>query len=628
MQQNRVILTILLGALLLAVMVSTAIAADTGNSLMDSPSKRDSRNQNLGYYVMHWPDNNNTGIFFGSEFMGMIHNYSLCIPFNDTSRKYSRYSVVSGNRTLFSDTLPDAPGSGEYVEVFPRSIQIRQPGPSINESVRTYRIYWPDDGVKVYIDGECRGTITDSSCTIEIPGRNVPGHPEYPKTITFRYPDGSREQSFSVDILPEVGGLTEYYLYWSSPFMYPAEPSRAGIQHTIPGPLWADRFDTYNLNFALSSSGDGALGTEENGIARMFFSDGTPLWSYHVPGKTMLVAVSNDGSLCAMGTRKNAWTVEESTGEVLLAHRNGTILWRKELAHGVNSVSLSPDGSTILVMDGHTMELFDRTGSRTGNFPIGYAWSLPVSADGRWIVTSGTDSIQYFARNGTILWSYPVNTTRITDISLSADGSSGAAASDDHMYYFTRDKEITWQRPSQYRMTAVSISADGRYLAGASQYRLFYYDYSGNLLWHYEYPGYVNDVSISGNGSVVAALLAPDRAAPNHMTLFDTGGRILWDFQLEGKDPYLYRVGMSSDGNYLAANAGGTIYFFNQWGNATIIKPTAAPGAAILLPVNNQTTPRAPTTYASQPAPLPDALVILAIGCVSIVCTIRRRFRQ
>ncbi|MCK9593555.1 MAG: hypothetical protein M0Q91_16250, partial [Methanoregula sp.] len=161
--------------------------------------------------------------------------------------------------------------------------------------------------------------------------------------------------------------------------------------------------------------------------------------------------------------------------------------------------------------------------------------------------------------------------------------------------------------------------------AGASQYRLFYYDYSGNLLWHYEYPGYVNDVSISGNGSVVAALLAPDRAAPNHMTLFDTGGRKRWDFQAKGKDPYLYRVGMSSDGNYLAANAGGTIYFFNQWGNATIIKPTAAPVAAILLPVNNQTTPRAPTTYASQPAPLPAIMPIAALGiCVCASLLIRR----
>jgi hypothetical protein len=594
--------------LLLAAIIPTMTAADTSNSTVPVQNQ----SQNAGYYVMHWPDNNNPEIFFGGQFMGRIHNNSLLIPVNDTSRKYLRYSVVSGNRTVFSDTLPDAPVSWEFVEVFPRWIQTRQPGPSMNESVRTYRIYWPDDGVKVYIDGELRGTITQSSCTIEIPGRNIPGHPENPKTITFRYPHDNREQSFTVDIIPEPGGLTEYYLYWSFPFMYPAEPLRAGIRQNIPGPLWADRFDTYNLNFALSSSGNtGATGTEETGIARMFLPDGTPLWSYHDFGKSMLVSVSADGSLCALG---------ESSGELLLAGRNGTILWRNKLAHEINRVSLSPDGSFILVTGSHSIEIFDQTGTRIGDFPVNYVWSLPVSA-GKWIATSGTNSIQYLALNGTLLWSYPVN-TGIIDISLSSDGSSGAAASDDLVYYFTRDGEITWQRPSEYRMTAVSLSGDGRYLAGASQYRLFYYDHSGNLLWNYEYPGYVNDVAVSGNGMVIAALFAPDRLAPNHMTLFDTGGRKLWNYQIGGNDHYLHRVGVSSDGNYLAANAGGTIYFFNRWGNATIIDEPELSEVSGDSPGFTDTALIPSTT---KPSPLPALFAIIAIGCIILMAAKQRK---
>jgi len=587
--------------LLLAAIIPTMNAADTSNSTIPVQNQ----SQNAGYYVMHWPDNNNTEIFFGGQFMGRIHNNSLLIPVNDTSRKYLRYSVVSGNRTVFSDTLPDAPVSGEFVEVFPRWIQTRQPGPSMNESVRTYRIHWPDDGVKVYIDGELRGTITQSFCTIEIAGRNIPGHPENPKKITFRYPHDSREQSFTVDTIPEVGGVAEYYLFWSGPFMYPAEPPRAGIQRTMPGPLWADRFDTYSLNFALSSSGNtGATGTEETGIARMFLPDGSPLWSYHDSGKSMLVSVSGDGSLCALG---------ESTGELLLAGRNGTILWRNKLAHEINRVSLSPDGSSILVTGGHSLEIFDQTGTIIGDFPVNYVWSLPVSAEGKWIATSGTNSIQYLTGNGSLLWSYPVN-TGIIDISLSSDGSSGAAASDDHMYYFTRDGEITWQRPSEYRMTAVSISADGRYLAGASQYRLYYYDHSGNLLWNYEYPGYVNDVAVSGNGSVVAALFAPDRAAPNHVALFDAGGQKLWDYQSGEKDLYLHRVVMSSDGNYLAANAGGTLYFFNRWGNATIIIPVTTLVPPMPVSVDSHTHEE-PSQSPSRPVPLP-AITSVAALCI------------
>lgn len=605
--------------LLLAVTISSVTAASTETL----PARVENQSQDPGYYVMHWPDNNNTGIFFGSEFMGRIQNNSLLIPVNVISRDYHRYSVVSGNRTVFSDTLPDAPVSGEYVEVFPRWIQTRQPGPSIKESVRTYRVFWPDDGVKVYIDGEYRGTITQSSCTIEIPGRNVPGHPEYPKTITFRYPDDRKEQSFSVDILPEVGGLTEYYLYWSAPFMYPAEPSRAGISHTIPGPIWTDRFDTYNLNFALASSGNtGALGTEQNGIVRMFLPDGTPLWSYYNYGKSTMVAVSGDGSLCAIGIRRDAWTVAESTGEVLLVDRDGTILWRKEMEHGVEDISISSDGSVILVKNGQNTELFDQTGNRIGNLPVNYYRSLVVSSDGKWIAIPRSDSIQYFAGNGTLVWSYPINAW-ITDISLSSNGSSGAAVSNDHVYYFTRDGEITWQRLSQYRISAVSLSADGRYLAGSSQYRLLYYDHSGNLLWHIEYPGYVNDVAVSGNGSVVAALFAPDRAVPNHVALFDADGRKLWDYQAGEKDPYLHRVVMSSDGNYLAANAGGILYFFNRWGNATIIDEPSlsvvsgdSPAPAV--------TARIPST--PKPSSLPAGIIVGSLLCAVFLAA--RRCKQ
>nr|WP_320161181.1 DUF5711 family protein [uncultured Methanoregula sp.] len=591
-------------------MVSAVFPADDGNSTVAIRKP----GQIAGYYVIHWPDNTASEVFFDSEYMGRIQNNSFLIPINESSRHYHRYSIVSGNRTVFSDTLPEAPVSGVYVEVFPRVIQPRLPGPSTNDSVRTYRIYWPDDGVNVYIGGEYGGTITGSLATIEIPGRDIPGHPEYPKTISFRYPDNRKEQSFSVDIIPEVGGVAEYYLYWSAPFMYPAEPSRTGFHHTLPGPLWADRFDTYSINFEIASSGNaGVIGTEQNGVARMFSPDGASLWSYYDYGKSTLVAVNADGSLCVIGIRRDAYTMAESTGEVLLADRNGTIFWKKELAHGIDHVSISPDGAVILVTYGNTTELLDRTGNMIGSFPVTSYRSLSVSENG--IASSGSNSIQYFTRNGTLIWSYPINTW-ISDISLSSYGITGAAVSKDHVYYFTRDKEITWQRPSEYRMSAVSISADGRYLAGASQYRLLYYDKEGNRLWYYEYPGYVNDVAISGDGSVVAALFAPDRAAPNQIALFDAGGRKLWSYSVEEKNLYLYRVEMSSDGNYIGAGAGGTLYFFNRGGNSTIIKPMAIPVTTKKLPEDNSTY-EVPSSSPARPAPVPAVFPIIAVGCIS-----------
>jgi hypothetical protein len=96
------------------------------------------------------------------------------------------------------------------------------------------------------------------------------------------------------------------------------------------------------------------------------------------------------------------------------------------------------------------------------------------------------------------------------------------------------------------------------------------------------------------------------------MTLFDAGGRKLWDFQAEGKDHYLYRVVMSSDGNYLAANAGGTIYFFNRWGNATINKPVTPLLPPIPVPGDSHTNEE-PSQSASRSVPLPTIISVAAL---------------
>ena len=571
----------------------------------------------VGYYILHWPEKN-ADIYFNERFIGRIENHSLIVPIPAGTQKYSRYSVVSANRTVFSDILPAAPVSGEYVEVFPRWIQNSRSGHALNETVRTYQIYWPDDGVLVDIDGVYQGTIRNGLCRIEIPGRDIPGHPDYPKKIAFRYPDSTREQTFFIDIIPAVGGSTDYYLYWSSPFMYPREIPRKREQKTVPDPIWINRFDADDLDISLSSSGDFvAIGTQYTGIARMFSSLGDALWSYHDPGKTLLVAVSENGDLCTIASRKDAYTVEESTGEVLLIGRNGTILWKRTLEHGANSVAISPDGSSILVTAGHSIEVFDQKGERTNTYPINYAWSQPAFADGKWIVSPGTGSILYIASNGSLIWSYPVN-ERILGTSLSSDGNSGAAISDDHLYSFTRTGEVVWQKPSKYRFTDVDVSGDGMYITASSQYRLLFYDKSGNLLWQKEHSGYVHSVSVTGDGRKIVAVFDPGL-----LMLLNYDGSKIWDYRLPETLPAISRAVISQNGRFIAMNEGGRLYFFNEWGNGTIIKgdeptdttkPTPLPDYS-----QTRTTPK--------PSPLPELISLIALAISGITGICLRRFQ-
>ncbi|PKL64520.1 MAG: hypothetical protein CVV32_07500 [Methanomicrobiales archaeon HGW-Methanomicrobiales-3] len=603
---NQVIFTFFLVMGFLLLNISAIAASPTTDIRTVEPSPVG------GYYVIHWPGKN-AEVFFHDQFMGRIDGNSLIVPVATGMQKYSRYSVISGNRTLFTDTLPEAPVSGEYIEVFPRWIQTNQPRPDANASVRTYQVYWPDDGVLVEINGVYQGTIFNGLCRIEIPGQNIPGHPEYPKTISLRYPDKNVVQTFSINIIPEVGGVTDYYLFWSSPHMYPDEPPRKREQRSVPGPLWINQFDASNLDISVSKTGEyGAIGTTDTGIARMFSSQGNVLWSYHDYGKTLLVAVSENGDFCAIASRKDAWTVEESQGEILLAGRNGTIFWKKTLNQGASSVAISPDGSSVFVTAGQMMEILSENGERWEKISIPHTWSPPAVANGRWIVSSGTNSLYYYSSNGSLVWSYPVS-GRITGISLSLDGSRGAATSDDHLYFFTRDGEVIWQKPWKYRFTEIDISGDGEYVTASSQYRLLYYNNLGELLWQKEHSGYVQDVSISANGSNVAAVFVP-----GNLRLYNHEGKKFWDYQLSKTPPARSNVVLSDNGRFVAVNEGGYLNYFNEWGNATVIIDEVILNTTIstkeLSDVSSHSTP------ASSPLSVFFVIAALLLCAIIIFC--------
>jgi WD40 repeat protein/serine/threonine protein kinase len=130
------------------------------------------------------------------------------------------------------------------------------------------------------------------------------------------------------------------------------------------------------------------LVAQHPGVHRMVALDGTQLARFEGhTGVVWQLAASADGSLIAGGSNDRTVRVWRDTGALLTVLRG----------HGglVRAVAFHPDGEHILTScwDGLT-RLFDREGELVGTFADGGSATARLSPDGRFVVTSGPQSLR------------------------------------------------------------------------------------------------------------------------------------------------------------------------------------------------------------------------------------------
>ncbi len=94
--------------------------------------------------------------------------------------------------------------------------------------------------------------------------------------------------------------------------------------------------------------------------------------------------------------------------------------------------------------------------------------TISVSSNGSYIAAGSGNNIYLFNRTGTILWSNNTNNS-ITDLAISSDGSRIAAGSGKDVYIFDNGGTLLWSYRTGDDVLSVSLSPDGIYAAAGGK---------------------------------------------------------------------------------------------------------------------------------------------------------------
>ena len=209
----------------------------------------------------------------------------------------------------------------------------------------------------------------------------------------------------------------------------------------------------------------------------------TPIaWSYATGRDISSVSLSSDGSYIVVG----------SENKVILLNRERELLWNFQTAFPVTDVSISTDANYIVVgtlqegviSDGW-LYLLNREGELLGDFETTGISSVSISPDGSyWAMTYQhglgwwDKVILYSLVEGNWLWVHTVGGGNTGAVSVSAYGeyiavSSGATGGDEcEIRLYNKQGELLWKYeiPGRFlgRAHSIAISADGRYIVGYS----------------------------------------------------------------------------------------------------------------------------------------------------------------
>ena len=282
------------------------------------------------------------------------------------------------------------------------------------------------------------------------------------------------------------------------------------------------------------------------------------LWVHGSASRVQAVAISEDGSLVAVGSRDNFLSLFDGSGE---------LLWKFEAENSILGVDISPDGRWLAIasedrfvylLDADKNVLWKYKAARPMN-------NAAVAADGSLVAATSDDlSVYVFDNEGTLLWQEELGIgVRAVDIYGSADKARVVLGSDDGLItIYNRDGRALLQAWLDYSVKTVSVTSNGaRILAGTSDgSAVLLNGANGSEIWRFEAEDSVNSVSLAADGSS-ALIGSEDESA----YLLDGSGMLTHQFRQESE---VLSVSIAGDGNRLSI---GTVS-----GAARVFDPAAA----------------------------------------------------
>lgn len=231
-------------------------------------------------------------------------------------------------------------------------------------------------------------------------------------------------------------------------------------------------------------------------------SNGEPVWkndSYSLFGKYNWihdVSVSEEATYTAVG----------SEDETYLLHRNGSIVWNKQIK-GRNLAAISSDGNCVAV--GTCLEqlsYLDKDRQELWNFSAQDSiMSVAVSANGQYIAAGGSEGNVYLLNNeGNLLWNRSLS-YGFAYVAISLNGEFIGAAVNGEIGILNRSGSWTLDPLDiHHQVTSVSIAMEGNLLFVATEDGgLCIYDETGESVGSFETGGKTVDVDSTPDGAYV-----------------------------------------------------------------------------------------------------------------------------
>ncbi|TSC51784.1 MAG: Uncharacterized protein CEO40_327, partial [Parcubacteria group bacterium LiPW_72] len=274
---------------------------------------------------------------------------------------------------------------------------------------------------------------------------------------------------------------------------------------------------------------------------------GEPLWQYDLDASTYGVSVSPDGSTIAVAVA--ASPDEEKSNLLILFDEKGNELWRYQSSGNFHSADLSQDGAFIAAATGcpdRRVYIFSRDSSNpilrsemlTRDSPV---HASAISDDGQFAAfgsESDQGGVHFFitgSKSNSALWKFPMpNNRSVRALSMTPDGQYiGVTSFGGDAYILSRDiGEASRHYNVRTRLGASDIADDASFLAAGGSDKKVYLFQSGSGTP----PARGGD---GGGGS----------------------GEPRWSQEL---NEFLNTIDVSSNGEYIAAGTGGSVYFFES----------------------------------------------------------------
>ena len=284
---------------------------------------------------------------------------------------------------------------------------------------------------------------------------------------------------------------------------------------------------------------------------------GTPLWTHSISSDIADLSLTPDGSFILVGGDR-----------LCLLTGNGTLLWR-EWAAGL--IACSADGRLIAGAAGPSLILFNRDATVVWRQDLP---STPVDVvlfpgGERVVAADRFGGVYFYDIDGTLRTTVDTRGdpddgieafSEIHDVALSGKGEYVAVISSRGLFYYTGAGRKVWAREDSLAGgTAVAVSGTGNEIAAASDANIRLLNRTGATLWVQRCPRPVTALAIAQDGSRIVFGLQD-----NTLTCLDRKGGEVWTFAADG---WIRGVAVSQNGSrVLAGSMDGRAYLFDGAG--------------------------------------------------------------